>query len=320
LGIGYALVFFIVLALSHERRDALIGFGGGVLVAAAAGLLITGAPQAYWRQRYLLASALGKDRIAELLRLENWFVNFYFLPLLIVLVNVGQFSKGFIRHLALIAGITVMGILSANTGGMEKPANISLWGIQMAAVMIYMKEIRPFVQSQYLRWIYTMSRAVLIAMILGLTALAVRNGLDLRTWSYVNWDHIGTYSLQTGPLKGWMCHPGQGKALDDLTRFIDQRVPPDETILNLSDMYIIYAQTGRPSYPGVPIMFMQGYYPVPGPQTEEVRQDIFSHPPDWIITDLGMLIQQEDFLGLHDFIKQNYSIVFRSGTYLLLRQ
>jgi len=320
LGAGYCLIFLVGLAMSDHARYTLAGFAGGALVSAFGGLLMTGSPGAYWRQRCLLATAIGKDRLPELLKIQNWFVNFYWLPLVLALLNTGPLTRRFLRQLIFITCISLMGVLAANTGGMVMPANISLWGIQVAAVMIYLAEVRPFITSEHLLRIYFMSRIIMIGLILGLTGLAVRNGLELRTWGYVKWEHIGTYALQTGPLKGWKCHPFQGRALDDLTRFINQRIPLDDDILNITDMYIIYAQTGRPSYKGVPTAFMQGYFPAPGRQTEEVRAHILANPPDWIIVDLGMLVQQEDYLGLREFIKQNYTIVFRTGLYLLLRQ
>jgi len=157
-------------------------------------------------------------------------------------------------------------------------------------------------------------------MVVVLTVISVRYGLQLKVWTYNDKNPAGDYVLQSEPLRGWRCHRNIGVPLDQLTRFIKTYVPKDETLLNLTDLYIIYALTGRDSFRGVPPFFFGNAFPAPGPQLEQVRAHILKNPPDWLIVHFSTFRNELMFLRMQDLVMESYAPVIRTGFYVLLRR
>ena len=323
IGLPYALVITALLLTYNDRWRILTGYIFGVACLLAGIWMVLGGLEYYWQQRWIVAGVLGQDRMPRFFKLKSWLVNDYWLPLFVVLINVNslRFLSRLKRPLIGLAGLTMLGIISVNTGGILREANTSLWGILMALAFLTFAEAETIPGWPRRRRLYIISRFVLIAFAIVMLFVSTIDGVNLRVWSYVKWDHIGDYTLKSEPFKGWKCYHSLGKPMDDLTNFINTRVPQDESLLNLTDMYIIYTLTGRESYPHVPVAFMPGYYPAPGEQLHQVQEYIYQNPPMWVIVDLGMLFTEEDYLlGMRVFIKKFYTPVFRSGTFVLMRR
>ena len=72
-------------------------------------------------------------------------------------------------------------------------------------------------------------------------------------------------------------------------------------------------------------MFMVHYEPPAGPRMERVQRQIFTHPPEWIITHrdrtyTGLVDEIIPYLGIKDFILNNYLPVSFVGGYAVLKR
>jgi len=204
---------------------------------------------------------------------------------------------------------------------MIKPANNFLWGIQMSLAFLLLEELKAVSAIR----IYRTLRAALILLTVFLTIIAVQYGIELKTWTYFLKKSEGNYYLKSEPLKGWKFYRGQGVPLDNLVEYIKKNIPANESILNLTDMYIVNALTGRDSYRGVPFMFhiVHEHLPRKGKQAEQVRQNILNHLPDWIVWNFEppmFGIPLLEYLNIKDEIQSAYTPVKRWGRYLLLKR
>jgi len=167
---------------------------------------------------------------------------------------------------------------------------------------------------------YHGTKTLLIMMMLGLTVITVRDSVNLKIWSYIGSDPAGTYAVKTDGLSGWMSDPVRGEALDNMAAFINSSVPAGDRILVLSDMQILYALTGRPSYPHIPLIQLQeNHAPPPGRQQEKVTDYIHEHKPDWLVVDILSYLRVIPYMGLSEMINQEYTIVSTSGPYAILQ-
>jgi len=323
LGIAYLMVITLTLLVGfNQHKQAiygyLMGLGGGILF----GLLLIKFPKAYWEQCFLWNQYLIKARLSGFFSPNDWFVNYYWFSFIIVCVIV-LLSRSF-HHckqlFVLLAGVTLIGIYAANTGGMIKPANNFLWGIQMSLAFLLLREIKDVIAIDKWKKIYKKLIVGLITFTIFLTVVSFKYGFELKVWTYLLGKAEGDYVLQAEPLKGWKFYYFQGRPLDYLVENIKRKIPATESLLNLTDMYIVNALTGRDGYRGVPFMFLENTIPLPGPEVALVRKNILNNLPDWIVVDLDSLHARLGYLNLYDEILYGYTPAVQWGRYVLIER
>ena len=320
IGPAYGLAFLVVLLTSPKRIKALGGFFAGIAVGIAAALLLIRYPKEFFDQTAAYSMFDGARRLKALLDPRHWLVNYYWAAPVVVFGGIFFTRQKRPQMTALFLSVTFVAIYCVITGGMIKPANNFLWGAQMALAFIVLYSHADPKMDQRARRFFVAAQTALLLMVIVLTVISIRYGLQLKAWTY-NDDHPeGEYVLYAEPLKGWRFHLKDGLPLDQLSRFIKERVPPEDSILNLTDLYIIYALTDRDSFRGIPPFFFGNAFPAPGPQLERVRETILKNSPDWIIVHFGGFDNELMFLRMGDMVRDDYVPIMRSGLYVLLRK
>jgi len=319
-GLAYWVVFFCVAGLSPQRKKACAGFLTGTLIGSLIALGFIRYPVEYWDQLTTFSqTSESHKRLANFLFPSGWFVNYYWIAFLLMLIN-SWFTKKICRELfALFSGITLIGIFTVHTGGMIKPPNNFLWGVQVSMAYILLFQYK----NHYRRWgknIFITTLIILIGLTLFLTIRSVQYGLQLKVWTYAADNPQGDFALTVKPLEGWLCHKLEGQPLEKLVDFVNAYVGKNDSLLNLSNLYIIYAITGRDSYRHIPFLFQWDIFPAPGKQTSEVRAHILQNPPKWIVIHMSSYFNEIIFLGIKNFINTQYKIVARAGLYYVLKK
>ncbi len=321
IGLAYGLMFFTVLAASDNRGKALPGFCAGLLIGGIVALGLVRFPHEYLDQCLAFSRHDGIKRISKLSIPGNWLVNFYWVAPAIMLPSFIFVKKKSPDAAALFLGITFVGIFTVNTGGMVPLGNNMLWGVHLALAFIALYSLSWETAPRWSQPLRKISAGLLLALTIFLTVLSVRYGLQLKVWTYFTPNPQGDYALQSEPLRGWRFHRFQGEPLDILVNYIKTHVPKNDSLLNLNDLYIIYALTGRDSYPGIPFIFIGDIFPAPGKQTEKMRRVIIGNPPDWVVLDIKTSYGHElAWLGLQEEFKRSYAPVIRAGSFLLLKR
>ena len=318
-GLAYATMFFMVALFSRRGLKNLGGYMAGLMVGALLAVLMIRYPKEFLEQTAFLCQGEGSKRLSKFLNPQNWFVNYYWIPLGLILPLSLECIKQARTQLILFLGISFVAVFAVVTGGMIWEANNFLWGVQMATAFILLFGIKDVLIKPWQKTAFRIAFIGLCLTSIFLTFLAVRNGVDLKVWSYRK-NHLGTYPLKSQPLAGWLFNPLRGQFLDELVRFTKETIPEQDSLLNLSDMYILNALAGRDSYPNIPFQFMEHVIPADGKQTELVRNNIVTNPPDWVIIDLNSFKDELRFLGLGDFIQQRYQPAVRIGVYVVLKK
>lgn len=321
LGLAYGLAFFAVLLSAGQAAGALLGFAAGLLAGGIVALGLIRFPAEYLDQTLAYSQYDGRKRLLEMLSPANWFLNYYWLTALLVSANFFLNARRARTMYSIFLGATFVGIFSVNTGGMIKEANNILWGVQIALAFIVLYALSAGESSARGKYCLRATQVFLLIMTVVLTAISVQYGLKLKAWTYGNRNPLtGKYALESAPLQGWMAYRMEGEAIDQIVRYIKTDVPASASLLNLTDMYIIYALTGRDSYRGVPFMFINDILPAPGKQREQVRATILANLPDWLIIHMGSFDDELRYLGITQEIKESYVQVLRAQFYLVLKR
>jgi hypothetical protein len=321
IGVAYGVCFFVILLCCAGREKSLLGYLAGLLCATAfVFIFLIRYPRPYFEQILTHTQAVAGNRFSAMLNLKAWSVNYYWVCPAVLLAFVNRRLWKAKELFLVFICLTFVAIYSVHTGNIIKPANIYLWGVQMglAFLVLFYPNFRG--PDKRLPKSILWGTGVLACWSGILIALAVMSGMQLKVWTYTKRQPFGDYTLQSGPLKGWKTEAWAGKPADALVDYINEFVPKTDSLLNLTDMYIIYALTGRDSYRGIPVMFMEKNMPAPGRQTNLVREYILTHPPQWIIVQIGTFIDEIRFLDLDKEFREHYVAVFRSGWYFLLKR
>ena len=323
LGVAYVVLFFLVFISFSERKKALGGYFLGIAIGIILSLFIIRFPGEYLNQSIFDNSVLLKSRLGILLNPAGWFVNYYWVMVVIVISNVVmQFEKTrkCQEMVYLFILVSLMGIYAANTGGVLTEANNFLWGIQMALAVIVLYALRNPELSVFKKRFQQVSFVLSKTFIGFLIFLAVRDGVQLKVWTYVKWRPLGNYRIKSKPMEGWLAYKLQGESLDRMVEYINMNIPKNESLLNLTDMYIVYALTNRDSYRGITCTFIDGIIPNPGRQTQQVHRNILSNLPKWIVLSFDSINVEIKYLGIKDVILSSYKPVVRTGIYTLWRK
>ncbi len=322
IGAAYGLIFLVVCFSVKERQKAVLGYFGGIVVGMLFMRLLISDPHRYFEQAFSYSLLTAHQRLSGFLNFSQWFVNYYWLPCLIILGNAWSYRRGLKEWMVLFAGIFFVAVVSIVSGQMIQSANISLWGIFMTVGLIVFFKIPYPEKFLWRRKIYRLSAIFLMVITLGLIALSTRDGLNLQAWEYISgYPPSGNYNIAAPALQGWSCDEVKGRVLDELAVLISKKIPKNQSLLVLSDLQILYALTGRDSYRGIPILVLrENHMPVPGPQLLEVQERLRRNPPDWIVADIDSYSQEIPYIGMGEEIKTHYYIVWYEAYYALFKR
>ena len=318
IGGAYGLLYFVCLLSQGWRWQALAGYIIGVTcIFFLINAFIESAHSLEQTLEYNIQMA--QRRLHRLGVLKNWFVNFYWIPLLVVIGNVLVVRQKFSSLLVLFIGMYFLNIFSILSGGIIWQANIFLWGIFTALAFLVIYSFKETYSKDWQRYLWKISNGFLFFMTVGLIVISARDGYHLKVWSYISVNPIGDYAIKTEPLKGWRSNPYQGMVLDESVKFLKSHMDDDDTLLVVTDMQILYALTGRDSYRGIQlIVFQKDHAPVPGQQVQEVKKKIQANLPDWIVTDAGGYIEIMPYIGMAETIREKYEVAKNMGHYAIL--
>lgn len=333
IGGAYFLAVGLVLLFSGLQFYSLSGFAVGALLGAVLIWRLFELPPEFVDQTFRVYRSHTFMRFQTLSWYQTWLRNFYWAPTLLV---IGQlvFHKNLVAKLlpyvALFLGTALVGILAAGTSSMIPTANYPIWGITMAMAAIVTGNVEKLCGMEKHRIFHSLSRIGLRLIILGMCFISVVKGFRLTAWRQIGKSPIGTYEIQTPPLTGWLAEEMTGKAIDDLTAYINQNVPKEDSLLVFTALQILYPLTGRDSFRNVPIAFAPPTWSLgEREQYEYARKTVLANPPDWMIihtevlpstTMLKLSNNAIQHAGLEAFISSNYKVVHKSGPFKVLRK
>lgn len=335
IGAAYGLVFLVVLLVSEERVRALAGFALG----AAAALLVTvvffmGSLLRYVDQAIVAYGSASLNRFSFFTLGHMWLLNEHWVPAAIVGLNFLAPESRRKEHTALrvlFFGVTMVSIFSSVTGSMSYLANVPLWGLEMALGLSVLYAMFAAARDKFRRWVHGIAIFALLAVSLLWIRAAVSLGMGLTTWTYLGIDPIGNYALRSEPMRGWMCRKERGEALDQAVEYVKSHIPPEDSLLVLGDLQILYALTGRQSFRGVPFIFgtAAGFEMPSLPRLRrQVRENVLANPPRWVLLlegppelETDVFIQDLDlFFGWREEFRTRYDRVTQWGRYVLLKK
>ncbi len=321
-GLIYGALFPALFAFSAYRRQLLAGYLTGGLISLAAAFIIIGcSPLAFFEQITVYGRQMAGPRLSRLMLITNWFANYYWIPFTIVLLNVWPFRQKYRELFVLFVGMMLISVYSLYSSDILRQANTFMWGIFMAAAYLIFYKIKGGLTTPRQKRIFRISEWFLAAVCVVLIALSVKYGFELKVWTYTGKNPAGTYALKAKPFEGWLFDEPRGKILDQIVDFINTNIPEKDSILVVTDMQILYALTGRPSYPGIPIQaFQKDEMPAPGAQLQQVQKTITARPPDWIILDIGNLINEVPYLGLSEAMRTRYGLAQSFGPFAIYQK
>lgn len=328
IGFAYGIVFVVLFCNARDFRSLPVFIITAVLSTIT--ILIWVAPiPLYFDQAFLQNGVAVQNvsfqtrRITYLLTPINWFRGFYWTLGAVIIWSCGQFIKKLPQEFILFFGVLFVALFSMLTGSMLHESNIPLLGLSCALgvrlnqkVKLLFRRNPNFSEVKYRRTIL-----VFFVLVIAFLIQSTVYGFELRPWTYAG-NPIGDYAVKSTPFTGWMCQHEDGEDLDNMVNFIKENIPQNQSLLVLTDMQILYSLTGRDSYRGVPFNFFEKAAPAPGRQLEQVRWNILSHPPDWIIThrfQRSFVTFLVHYLKLRDFIIEHYEPVKKWNNYAILK-
>lgn len=268
----------------------------------------------------------GVDRSDRLLRLvypPNWFNNFYWISFFLIAVNT-CFSRKEWQRTILFFVTLVTALFSFLTGSIWERQHYPMMGVVLAqAFVILYLSLKSPVSLRHKRFVQ-ISIPILIIVTLGLAILSSEYGVNRRWGKGSDLYSIGDYKIKA--FGGWKCGTDKGEAVDGLHDFIIDNILESDSILNLTDMQIIFPLTGRKGFVGLPFIWHVGHMPRPGKQLLHIRNKILSSPPDWIIINTKpelnifsteMLIK---YLRIPESFRNRYDAVRFWNQYALLKK
>ncbi len=319
------LVFFAVLVLSEQKIKSVLGYISGVLLALLAMCLLM-SPMHYYENALQTYGANRSSQIFRLLLIPVWFKNLYWLPLLALPFAIQPLRKPYRVLFWLFLGIFLSAIFSLNVGSLRWRTHIPLMSTYLSVAFVILFHMRPLcvARKEKIRlWI-------VIAIMLLVTGLqiqrTVNHALILAKGQWPKNDLYlqGNYTLRAAPFRGWHFDEISGPTLDGIVDFVHQNIPGEETLLILTDFYIVNALTGRESYRGIPFIWGAGDQSAPGGYLKKVHERITTKPPEWILIHKEpapyRINQMTDYLKITDFILQNYRLVKNWGAIGMFRR
>lgn len=326
-GTAHGALLFMTFLMHRYKIQTLTGYAVGAVAALLIMLVLIGSPARYIEQAFFTFDIPVQKlrRFIPFLWLPTWFSDYYWIAIAIVLLNIKSGWKNYQPFVTIFLGLFTAAVFCASTGSMKATANIPLWGIFMTFgfIIIYLRK-----RSEPDKFAQIQCHASLIVLSL-LTCLLIytgaKRGLALDAWSYGQLNPFGDYRMKTKQLRGWLAPKDIGEAVDQAVEYINKNIPKNESMLVLTDLQVLYALTGRDSFRGITFDFAVNEIPPPGKQLEEVRNNILTNPPVWIVTHRNQNVIDFvraiiPYLRLEEFVQTNYVPVQTWNNYVLLRR
>lgn len=293
-GAVYALFFAGMLLISGARRRALSGWAAGSALMLALSFLSVSSPRDYFEQVFIYSGS-QLNRLVWLQEMGVLAAPFYFLPLLVLAVAAFFFRKQEPKALLFFLGMWFIGCFTRLTSSTFKTADFYFpnAGLYAGAGLYLLCRYRREAAGRA-------APAAVLAALFIFSGVTVMRMVDLYRFNDFRIKHkVGfikeymmgeipaerRYYLKSGPFKGWLHLDLVGQRVEDMTRFIESQVGPEESLLVLSSDQILYALAGKDSYRGVPYGWgVDNTAPPPGKLWEQVHRQLIEHPPDWILT------------------------------------
>jgi len=218
----------------------------------------------------------------------------------------------------------VLAIFDLNTGSLRDMDHLPVFGIYLAMGFLLLEELKGPGEKLLGRGLRMAALATLTVtglVQLKTTVESARMHYDLTHPTYPH----GSYPLKTGGFKGWLFYESYGRTIDEIAAFIQEKIPPEESLLILTDLYVLNGLTGRDSYRGIASIW-PFFIPIEtgGAPKEKIRDNILEHPPDWLLVkkgsgleDVAVLLKAFEFP--ESFLK-GYALVKTWGPYGILRR
>lgn len=271
---------------------------------------------------YYMNNQIG--RASNFFHFSSWVTHGYIIPLLICIVAVRSNIVRFYREFLLLAGLTLIAVFAYASGSNKHPAHMPLMGAITAMGFLILQKNKNFRSSPSASDIWGIRALIIFCTFqIFLSTQTLYEALSSKK-SHPLMGPCCNYSLKSEPLNGWKVYENWGPLVDRITPYLKQHVRPEESLLILANLQILYPLTGHLPYPGVSFQFKVREQPQPGAQKQAVVANILANPPQWILTyrdsgpfRLNVLLVD---LGLDDFIFSQYDAVQDWGPYLLFRR
>ncbi len=319
IGAAYGMVYAAIFLTGLRPVQSLASCGLGLLAGLAAVLATLASPAAFFHNLSEYSS-MASDRLTRLLFIPAYFKNFLTVPVILLIWILWGKKKTW--EFALCLGVGAMAIFTVNTGSFRGWDYLPMMGMYMALSFRILFAALSDAASQRKKNLAAGFIAILAVISLYQLGQLVKVSAERFRLSSDRSDKE-RYELKKGPFKGWIFKKNEGEIIDDMIETV-RKIPPQETLLILSDMQMIYPFAGKESYKGIPFQWFVGVAPPPW-KIGEVRQTIFDHPPDWVLTShdegkhpvnaiMGYLEIPANFLF------NQYDIVKTWSTYALFRR
>ncbi len=328
-GGAYALVYAAALLITGKRRFSYLGLFLGTLVGLlSVTIFFIRDTQAFTEQALSLIQFTYNQtgRVQQLgIDLKVWLSNYY-------VWIAGIVAPGLWRNLTakkelavLFFGLWFVGIFSTYTSTLVYEQDVEVTGIYVALAFALLHRLPDGILRK-------ISALALSALSIFLICLYAKYGVEIKGWAFHDNVHtfagekinpVGDYAMKAPELRGWLAKSHKGIAVDELTEYIKANVAPDDSLLVLTDLQILYPLTDRDSYRLTPPFWGIPVAPAPGKEMEEFRKGFRKDPPLWIVTHKKTIAHLNDlisYLGLEEDIVSSYIITKESDYYIMLRR
>lgn len=322
------LLVFGLYALSFRSGKLLLGYASGIFAALGLIFLLIPAPAALIENVFTTYGASASQRLLRFVVFETFLKSHYWVPFLVVLLNLFYLRKSGLRIVFLFFGIIATAIFTLNTGSLREASNISLYGVAMALAFMLLYQSKAYYRNVFEKTFY----AVSITCLIGISVWQI---VYVSTYSFGRaqgkfaFFPVASYSFTKGPFEGWLVGEDPDRALNPMIEFVKTEIPKEDSLLILTNLQIINALTGRDSYRGVPFLWdlRLEIVPAPGKQLESVwEQIVVKDPPVWILTEREPQFPPEKineliaYLHLPPEFLSQYRVVKNWGRYGILKR
>lgn len=319
IGAAYGLVYTAVFLTGLCRVQSLAACGLGLLAGLAAVLATLASPAAFF-QNLAEYSSLASDRLTRFLFIPAYFKNFLSIPAILLIWILWGRKKTW--EFVLCLGVGAMAIFTVNTGSFRGWDYLPMIGMYMAlSFRIFFGLFREPAAGPRKA---AVAACILVLSVVSLYQIFQLTKVTLARMRFIrNLSAEERYELKNGPFQGWVFKKNEGEIIDGMIETV-RKIPPQETLLMLSNMQMLYPFAEKESYKGIPFQWFEGRLPPLG-KVKEVRQHIFDHPPDWILASheegkhpVNALMGYLEIPG--NFLFDQYDIVKTWSTYALFRR
>lgn len=323
---GVALFAYLLLCWRSPRR-ALLSYSLGAALVAALVLIPLRAPLHLLLEQNFLSYRSG-SRLGNLLRLQ---MVLQYSPYALVLAATGvlgslgglAFVRAERRLFVVLLLLSWVAVFSVWTGSLAVMANTALVGPELCYVLILATRLPGRGDAAQAR-IARSGRRVAWGLLLYSVVVAATHLSLLTAWTWRGgWrsDH----TLTSARLRGWRCDARVGTGVDAVVEYIRTRVPPQDRLLVFPDATVIYALSGRESYPRAPFIFHLMEFPM-GRAQALFNREFAVAPPEWFVLHRQIEVEHIHYhklltwLRLTKPLQEDYELVWSKYRFAIFRR